>query len=496
MARSAQPPHQAPENTPPKAQPRPAQAALSSAKATLSSEKLTLSTSKLTSPPAKTTTAPQKNANLQPIGLQPLRIALVGYRSAPHVGGQGVYIRYLAEALSQQGHKVTVISGPPYPELTAGIALVKLPSLNLYEHPKPWAALRPKHFKHWSDLTEWWGKLSGSFAEPYCFGRRLAAHLKQHYQNYDVVHDNQTLCYSLLKCPLPVVATIHHPITRDKEQAIATAKNALHRWGAKRWYSFLTMQKKVAQALPAVVTVSGSSQNDIAHCFARSIERTQVIFNGIDTQHFQPKQLPQKRKQSLLAICSSDQPVKGLGVLLDAYALLLKSQPGALLTVIGKLDPHGANRKKLKKLGLENKIAFRQGLSNKEMVAAYNQATVFVCASLYEGFGLPIAEAMSCGTAVVTTDGGALAEVAGDGACVVPANNAQALAQALSNVLANPKLREQLEQKGRARALQCFSWQTVAKQYEEVYCQAIAPNLKPGLLDKNPPNSSQSTGSP
>lgn len=421
---------------------------------------------------------------------QKLRIALVGYRSAPHVGGQGIYIRHLATALKALGHEVTVISGPPYPSLPETIPLIKLASLNLYEHPSPFTALRPKHLKHFSDLYEWWGKLTGHFAEPYCFGRRLAAYMKNHSQHYDVIHDNQTLCYSLLTLPIPTVATVHHPITRDRDHAIATAKNAWHRWGAKRWYGFLTMQKKVAQQLPCVVTVSASSQRDIQSCFGRPAEQTQVIFNGINTSFFAPQKYRKKREQELLATCSSDQPVKGFAVLLDAYALLLKNQPTLLLKVVGKLDPKGASQQKLKALGLENKVKFVSGLSDKDMVNAYNKATVFVCPSLYEGFGLPVAEAMSCATAVVTSDGGALGEVAGDAALVVPANNAKALAQAIAQLLNNPKLRLILEQKGRTRAVNTFCWDKVAKQYSSLYQYAIADqkcsrNIAPLCNHKN-----------
>ncbi|WP_394203506.1 glycosyltransferase family 4 protein [Marinagarivorans algicola] len=418
---------------------------------------------------------------------KPLRIALVGYRSAPHVGGQGIYIRHLATALKALGHHVSVISGPPYPALPSHIPLIALPSLNLYEHHNPLIALRPKHFKHLSDLYEWWGKMTGHFAEPYSFGRRLAQYLKVHRQDYDIIHDNQTLCYSLLKLPLPVVATVHHPITRDRDHAIETAKNRWHRWGTRRWYSFLKMQQKVTKQLPSVVTVSSSSQQDIEACFGRPSQQTQVIFNGIDTAFFSPQQYRVKREQELLATCSSDQPVKGFSVLLDAYAQLLKSKPTLLLKVIGKLNPKGANAQKLKALGLENKVQFVSGLSDKDMVIAYNKATVFVCPSLYEGFGLPIAEAMSCATAVVTSDGGALAEVAGDAALVVPAGNPKALALAIAQALDDETLRHTLEQKGRARAVEMFCWHSVAKQYAALYHQTIAAQTAASTQSSTPP---------
>ena len=71
------------------------------------------------------------SASADMAGEAPLRIALLGYRSAPFSGGQGVYLRYLSQALAMLGHQVTVISGPPYPQLVDGVTLVEWPGLDL-----------------------------------------------------------------------------------------------------------------------------------------------------------------------------------------------------------------------------------------------------------------------------------------------------------------------------------------------------------------------------
>ena len=155
-----------------------------------------------------------------------LRIALLGYRSHPHVGGQGIYLQYLSKALVELGHSVDVISGPPYPELDPRVRLIQLPSLDLYAHPNPTRALKLKHCLSLADFYEWWSKLSGAFGEPYSFGRRLYAHFKKHKPHYDIVHDNQSLCYGLLdlqKRGVNVIATVHHPITQDRDLALAIA---------------------------------------------------------------------------------------------------------------------------------------------------------------------------------------------------------------------------------------------------------------------------------
>ena len=455
---------------------------------------------------------------------KPLRIALVGYRSHPHVGGQGIYIRHLAIALTKLGHCVDVISGPPYPELPNEIKLIKLPSLDLYASPNHVTALRPKHLASFSDFYEWWSMLVGKFAEPYTFSRRLAKYLKaqsdlqvqhdlkaqqrktQHRKTrsilvrkrtiqslqtvsngtipnskalevqlfeYDVIHDNQSLGYGLLDIKQPVIATVHHPITRDREQAVAAAKNGFHRWGTRRWYSFLKMQEKVVRALPHIVTVSQSSRADIETCFGRPINQTHVIANGIDTELFKPLPNRSKKPQQLLTTCSSDQPVKGFSILINAYQSLLNHYPDLQLKIIGSLKEDGDNARLLKKLNLVHQVKFVSGLSDNEMVAAYNEATLYVCPSLYEGFGLPVAEAMSCGTAVVSSDGGALPEVLGDCGILVPAGDSSALKLAIATLLENPAQRIGYEASGRKRAEKTFCWDAVAAEYIALYRQAI-----------------------
>ena len=144
----------------------------------------------------------------------PLKICLLGYRSNPYSGGQGIYIRYLSKALVDAGHQVDVISGPPYPILDEGVQLIKLPSLDLFEAPNHVTAIRPRHLLSFTDFFEWFSMFTGGFPEPYTFGRRLVRYFQEQQPNYDVVHDNQSLCYGLLKLQnqgVPILATIHHP---------------------------------------------------------------------------------------------------------------------------------------------------------------------------------------------------------------------------------------------------------------------------------------------
>jgi len=142
---------------------------------------------------------------------RPLRIALLGYRSQPFGGGQGVYIKYLSKALVDAGHHVDVISGPPYPHLDPRVKLIELPSLDLFANGL--LSLRFHHLRSLTNIIEWTSKLTGGFAEPYTFGRRAVKYLRVHGGDYDLVHDNQSLSYGMLQIQamgLPLVTTIHH----------------------------------------------------------------------------------------------------------------------------------------------------------------------------------------------------------------------------------------------------------------------------------------------
>lgn len=408
---------------------------------------------------------------------RPLNICLLGYRSHPFVGGQGVYIKYLSKALVDMGHRVDVMSGPPYPELDPRVTLIKVPSLDLFEAPNHVTALRWKHLTSWSDVFEWWSMLTGGFAEPYTFSRRVAKLLKTCGQQYDIIHDNQCLGYGLLdlqKRGLPVVATVHHPITRDLQLALDAAPDWRYRLLVRRWHSFLRMQKTVVQRLNHLVTVSECSRVDIAEAFGLPPERIQLVHNGIDTNTFQPRPQIDPIPYRVMTTASADQPLKGLRFLLEAIAALKPRYPQLELLVVGKLQPGGQTADLLQVLNLQDSVRFVSGISTDTLVDYYAAASVAVSPSLYEGFGLPAGEAMACGCAVVSSDGGALPEVVGDAGVIVPAGDSNALAAALERVLTNDELRQSLERKGRERIVEKFCWQVAAREFTQYYRQMLA----------------------
>ena len=403
-----------------------------------------------------------------------LRIALLGYRSQPYAGGQGVYLKYLSKALVEAGHRVDVISGPPYPHLDPRVKLIELPSLDLFENGL--GSLRPNHLRSMTDVIEWTSKLTGGFAEPYTFGRRAVKYLREHGHNYDLIHDNQSLSYGMLQLQdmgLPLVTTLHHPITSDLRIALKAARSWHERLLIRRWHSFLSMQKKVVRQLHNIVTVSDCSRQDIAADFGIQPAGISIVHNGIDTDEFRPMPEVQRRSRLLMATASADAPLKGLRYLLKAYARLLQDYPDLELLLVSKPQPGGKTERLVKSLGIVDRVKFVSGISTAEMVHYYAQATLAVVPSIYEGFGLPAGEAMACGVPVVSTDGGALPEVVGNAGVIVPAKSAEELVAAIAELLDNPDRRAELGARGRERILEHFCWQVCAGQMTDYYEQVL-----------------------
>src|SRR3978361_31750 len=108
-----------------------------------------------------------------------MRIALLSYRSKPHCGGQGIYIRHLSRELVALGHSVEVISGQPSPALDPGVALTKVPSLDLYREPDPFRVPKLREFRDRIDVEEFATMCTAGFPEPKTFSSRAARLLRE-----------------------------------------------------------------------------------------------------------------------------------------------------------------------------------------------------------------------------------------------------------------------------------------------------------------------------
>ncbi|MET9529296.1 MULTISPECIES: glycosyltransferase family 4 protein [unclassified Streptomyces] len=413
----------------------------------------------------------------------PLRIAFLTYKGNPFCGGQGVYARHLSRELARLGHSVEVIGAQPFPVLDEGVPLTELPSLDLYRSPDPFRTPGRGEYRDWIDAVEVGTMWTGGFPEPLTFSLRARRHLLARRGEFDVIHDNQTLGYGLLgDLGAPLVTTVHHPITVDRRLDLAAADGWRRRASVRRWYGFTRMQKRVARRLPSVLTVSGSSQQEIIEDLGVREDRIHVVHIGADTELWSPDPAVAEVPGRIVTTSSADVPLKGLVHLVEALAKLRTEHPAAHLVVVGKRAEDGPVAQAIERYGLDGAVRFVKGISDQELVDLVRGAQIACVPSLYEGFSLPAAEAMATGTPLVATTGGAIPEVTGaDGeTCLaVPPGDAGALAAALSRLLADPVLRTRLGAAGRERVLARFTWKQAAIGTAERYREAIAAR-RPG----------------
>ncbi|MGW5382004.1 glycosyltransferase family 4 protein [Nocardia sp. NPDC003963] len=405
-----------------------------------------------------------------------MRIALLSYRSKPHCGGQGVYVRRLSAGLAELGHDVEVFSGQPYPaDLDPRVTLTEVPSLDLYRDEDPFRTPHPREIRDRIDLLELATMWTAGFPEPRTFSMRAARLLRGRIDDFDVVHDNQCLGSGLLDIAkrLPLVATVHHPITKDREVDLAAAI-----WRRKplvrRWYGFLGMQERIARRIPDLLTVSSSSATDIADDFGVDPGRIDVVPLGVDTELFAPRgpRVPGR----IVAVASADKPLKGITHLLQALTRLRITHK-VELQLVAKLEPNGPTEKQIAELGLSDIVTVRAGLTDTELAELLASAEIACIPSLYEGFSLPAVEAMASGTPLVVSRTGALPEVVGEpGVCaelITPGDSAE-LARVIAQLLDSPQTRQRMQTASRQRAVSVFSWESVAAQTVQVYERAIA----------------------
>jgi glycosyltransferase involved in cell wall biosynthesis len=410
---------------------------------------------------------------------RPLRIALLSYRSKPHCGGQGVYLRHLSRELHALGHHVEVFSGQPYPELDPGPLLREIPSLDLYRDEDPFRTPRWHEYRDWADVLETVMMWGGAFPEPLTFSLRALRTLTARAADFDVVHDNQGLGYGMLgvrRLGLPLVTSIHHPISVDKRIDLAAAGglSPLARLSRRRWYGFVRMQARVARRVAgsgALITVSESSKRDICRDFKVPPGQVHIIPLGVDTRVFRPRQAARVPGR-IIAVASADSAIKGVGTLLRAVGKLATDRD-VHLVIVGKPAP--ATERLAAQLSLTDRITFTHGLDDGAFSALLASAEIAVVPSLYEGFSLPACEHMASGTPLVASRTGALPEVTGDAAVLVTPGEDEELAAVLRRLHDSPAERAVLAGLALDRVRQRFAWPAVARATAEQYRTVMEP---------------------
>jgi glycosyltransferase involved in cell wall biosynthesis len=409
--------------------------------------------------------------------LHKLNIAILSYRSAPFGGGQGIYVHDISKALSFMGHQVDVISGPPYPNLDEKVNLIKLPGLDLFQtfsFKDRLKAFIKKKNKRAIDFYEFFSIFFGGFPEMRTFGIRAKEFLDKNH-DYDIVIDNQSISYGMLQIQkkFPLIEIIHHPITKDYKFELQSNSGFMYRLSRHRWYSFLKMQKRVAPQLKTIVTPSINSLKDIEIDFNVNKQNINVINNGLDIDIFIPYKEIRRNPTKLITTASADVALKGLDYTLKSLASLVNDFPEISLLVIGKMKKGGHTSRLIDELGIKDIVFFKTGLSKEEIAKEYASSSIAIVSSLYEGFGYPVIEAMSCEVPLIATDVSSIPELVCDYAKLIPAKNTNELSNAIRDILHDYPHYKNIAVKGRQHIVDKFNWLKITEEYENIISKTI-----------------------
>ena len=406
-----------------------------------------------------------------------MNVLLYCYRGNPFCGGQGIYLYNLSRELHALGVNVDVIVGPPYPDpLDQWATVHKIENLNMWSiktkdipKDKLQRIFSPMNF------TDYILTRLHFFPEIQTFSIRaffkINKLLKE--KKYDIIHDVNTLGWGLLPCKgfnIPIISTIHHPLTRDREADLMMDNSLWDKLTTLLFYP-LIMQKIVINKLDHVITSFKGGVKELNSAFKLNIEKISVVYNGMDVTEFQ-NDGSKREENALLFVGNTEDFKKGLIYLLQAMKLLPEK---ITLTIVDDGPPAkltAANM--IQELDLEHRVKFTGKLELHELVHQYSSKTILIMSSLYEGFGLPACEAMACATPVIVTKVGALPEVVTkETGILVDMQNPEAIAKAVKKLIADKNLRKKMGLAGRKRAYELFSWQKAAKNTLAVYHEVI-----------------------
>jgi len=407
-------------------------------------------------------------------------------------GGQGVYLHYVTRELAQMGHEVHVVAGAPFPDVSAQVHLHRVKTFSFWSfladfdeyayRTHPLIFFHPVNVYEWATTRWTFDSLLNMFS---LRAYQKVSELERAFGPFDVIHDNQTLGYGvwLLKARgKTVVANIHHPLAIDRRNALAQAKGLGARVSRILWYPWHT-QEWVAPRLDKIITGSDASARSVVEAFGFPPDHIRAIHDGVETDVFRPIDGIARKANSILFVGNSEDRNKGIVYLLKALRRLRSDVPFHL-TVVHPPASRGAPRL-VQQLGLHGRVTFLEQLSRDELVFQYNRHQLLVSPSLYEGFGLPAAEALACGTPVVSTTAGALSEIVEHGVSGlnVPPGQVEPLAEAIRALLEDPRRCREMGENGARRIRERFNWRRTAEEtfalYKEVLSGATSRYRRP-----------------
>jgi alpha-1,3-rhamnosyl/mannosyltransferase len=373
-----------------------------------------------------------------------LRIVLDGRTINDHFPGVGRYAHGLVNALARTGEvDLTLLHHPRLPNMYHPLGALPLDNITLFS-----VDIAPFTLAEQTRLP--------------ALPRRLRP---------DVWHAPYYIMpYRRLSCP--TIVTIYDIIPLALPQF----------WPARQRLIFSLAHRLALRAARCVIAISESTRRDLIRRFRvdpRRITMTPLACGErfrpqTESEILRVRQVHNLPEQFILYV-GINKPPKNLSRLIDAYAQLVAGSAGLDFdcVIAGAWDNrYPESRERAAHLGLGDRVRFLGSIPDADLPALYAAADLFVMPSLYEGFSLPVLEAMACGTPIACSDTSSLPEVVGDAALEFDPYDVGAMAAAIQQALSDPELRASLRARGLVRAKQ-FSWENTAAKTIEVYSSVL-----------------------
>jgi len=313
----------------------------------------------------------------------------------------------------------------------------------------PWPNFRYRHVRFPNFKKRYWEQVA-----PLLVGQ------------YDLLHFPYDSCVAIKRGKF--IATIH-----DVKPLLFS--NGRKKWPWKGLFNRIMIPRPFEQ-IDHVLTISQCSKHDIMERLGVPDDRISVIYQGVEFDRFCPAPASNFERSNnspyILCVAGID-PTKNVKTLIQAFYKLSKSiSKEYQLVLAGDLQRDTILHQAIKHLGLENQVVFTGIVSDERLVRLYQDASVFVFPSLYEGFGLPVLEAMACGCPVISSNTSSLPEVVGDAGVLIDPLDVAAMSTAIERVLTDSALAERLRNAGIRHAKQ-FSWDRTAQETVKLYQKVV-----------------------
>ena len=217
----------------------------------------------------------------------------------------------------------------------------------------------------------------------------------------------------------------------------------------------------------------GGSKKGIIEEFNCKKDNITVIYNGLDAEEFSPIEESKRDLNRLITTASADVPLKGLDYSLKALKILKKDNPNIHLIVIGSPKKGGHTERLIKELNIKDNVFFKKHISKEEIRKLYSTSSVAIVSSLYEGFGYPVIEAMSCEVPLIATNVSSIPELVHKYAILIDPKDENLLSHKIKNVLSNYDEHKKTAIQGRQHIIKTFNWSKITNEYEKTIFKVI-----------------------